>query len=85
MAGRVILKLITAYGAMTSHHVGNVPVDMKEQGKYKAIELVNEKTRNIINNDNLINTCTGPKLHYDMTNDGTHEITCDLRHNGGKR
>jgi hypothetical protein len=83
MAGRVILKLITAAGSLTSHHVGNVPLDMKEQGKYEAIKIVNEKTSGI-QNDNF-NTCTGPKLQYDLKKDGTHEITCDLTSKGGKR
>ena len=82
MAGRVILKLITAAGSLTSHHVGNVPVDMKEQGKYKAIEIVNDKISQV--RDDNLKIC-GPKLQYDRTKDGTHEITCDLSTKGGKR
>ena len=84
MAGRVILNLITAAGVLTSHHIGNVPVNMKEQGKYKAMEIANEKTSGIQGNDNF-NTCTGPKLQYDLKEDGTHEITCNLQTKGGKR
>ena len=79
MAGRVILKLITAAGSLSSHHLGNVPVDQK----HKAMEIVNDKTSQI-RNDNL-NTCTGTKLEYDLKEDGTHEFTCDLTRKGGKR